>query len=153
MSPPFINVTRSFNAIRTDPSNTNTFTVTGLKPNTNYTASGRAVSLQLDMSCMEQGVTHSQPSNTVTFMTMAGGEIELIEFKYNLWSCFNHCLDPEFSATNLVNTNGKLVITWSYKHTGGAPLTSVAVACRSEEEGSGTGLASGMSCSANMYMW
>ena len=37
---------------------------------------------------------------------------------------------------------------WSF--TGGAPLTSVAVTCRSEEEGSGSGLASDMSCSANM---
>ena len=58
-------------------------------------------------------------------------------------------LDPGFSAiTNLANTNGKLVVTWSF--TGGAPLTSVAVTCRSEEEGSGSGLASDMSCSANM---
>ena len=74
MSPPFINVTRSFNAISTDPSYTNTFTVTGLKPNTSYTASVRAVSPQLDMSCIEQGVARIQPSNTVAFMTMAGGE-------------------------------------------------------------------------------
>ena len=49
-----------------------------------------------------------------------------------------------------MNTNGKLVVTWSFKHTGGAPLTSVAVSCRSdEEEGSDNGLASDMSCSAN----
>ena len=81
MSPPFINVTISFNAISTDPSYTNTFTVTGLKPNTSYTASVRAVSPQLDMSCMEQGVAHSQPSNTVAFMTMAGGE--KLTFKIN----------------------------------------------------------------------
>ena len=74
MSLPFINVTRSFNAITTDPSYTNTFTVTGLKPNTSYTASVRAVSPQLDMSCIEQGVAHSRASNTVAFMTMAGGE-------------------------------------------------------------------------------
>ena len=26
------------------------------------------------MSCMEQGVAYSQPSDTVAFMTMAGGE-------------------------------------------------------------------------------
>ena len=74
MSSPFINVNRTFNAISTDPSFNNTFTVTGLKPNTNYTASVRAVSPQLDMSCMEQGVAHSQSSDTVAFMTMAGGE-------------------------------------------------------------------------------
>ena len=49
-----------------------------------------------------------------------------------------------------MSTNGKLVVTWSVKHTSGTPLTSVAVACRSEEEGSGSGLASDMSCSANM---
>ena len=42
------------------------------------------------------------------------------------------------------------MVTWSFNHTGGAPLTSVAVSCRSEEEGSGSGLASDMSCSANM---
>ena len=42
------------------------------------------------------------------------------------------------------------MVTWSVNHTGGAPLTSVTVACRSEEEGSGSGLASDMSCSANM---
>ena len=40
------------------------------------------------------------------------------------------------------------MITWSL--TGGAPLTSVAVTCRSEEEGSGSGLASDMSCSTDM---
>ena len=151
MNPPFINVTRSFNAISTDPSYTNTFTVTGLKPNTSYTASVRAVSPQLDMSCMEQGVVHSQPSNIVAFMTMTRGERESY-WSLNLWSYFSsfyHCLDPEFSATNLVNTNGKLVVTWSFKHTGGAPLTSVAMSCRSEEEGSGSGLASDMSCSTD----
>ena len=49
-------------------------------------------------------------------------------------------------STNLENTNGKLVVTWSFKHTGGAPLTSVVVTCRSEEEDSGSGLASDMSC-------
>ena len=74
MSPPFTNVNRTFNAISTDPSYTNTLTVTGLKPNTNYTASVRAVSPQLDMFCMEQGVAYSQPSDTVSFRTMAGGE-------------------------------------------------------------------------------
>ena len=63
---------------------------------------------------------------------------------------FYHCLDPEFSATNLVNTDGKLMVTWSFKHTGGSPLTSVAVTCRSEEEGNGSRLASDMSCSGNM---
>ena len=84
MSPPFINVNRTFNAIGTDPSYTNTFTVTGLKPNTNYTVSVRAVSPQLDMSCMEQGVAHSQP-NTVAFMTMAGGE--RVTGSLNFWSC------------------------------------------------------------------
>ena len=47
MSPSGINVNRTFNAISTDPSYTNTFTVTGLKPNTNYTVSVRAVSPQL----------------------------------------------------------------------------------------------------------
>ena len=61
-----------------------------------------------------------------------------------------YSLVPEFLATNLVSTNGKLVVTWSFRHTGGAPLTSVAVSCHSEEEGSGSGLASNMSCSANM---
>ena len=74
MSASFTNVNRTFNAISADPSYTNTFTVTGLKPNTNYTVSVRAVSPQLDMSCMEQGVAYSQPSDTVSFMTMAGGE-------------------------------------------------------------------------------
>ena len=75
MSPPLVlNVFTPLITISTDPSYTNTFTVTGLKPNTSYTASVRAVSPQLDMSCMEQGVAHSQPSNTVAFMTMAGGE-------------------------------------------------------------------------------
>ena len=49
-----------------------------------------------------------------------------------------------------MSTNGKLVVTWNFRHTGGALLTSVAVACRSEEEGSDSGLASDMSCSANM---
>ena len=42
------------------------------------------------------------------------------------------------------------MVTWNFKHTGGAPLTNVAVTCRSEEEGSGSGLASDMSCSGNM---
>ena len=74
MSPLGINVNRTFNAISTDPSFNNIFTVTGLKPNTNYTVSVRAVSPQLDMSCMEQGVAYSQPSYTVALMTTAGGE-------------------------------------------------------------------------------
>ena len=59
-------------------------------------------------------------------------------------TCEIYFLDPEFVSTNLENTNGKLVVTWSFKHTGGAPLTGVVVRCRSEEEGSG--LASDMSC-------
>ena len=149
MSPPFINVTRSFNAISTDPSLTNTFTVTGLKPNTNYTASVRAVSAQLDMSCVEQGIAHGQPSNTVAFTTrtMAGGE--KVTFIIII-SILEYSLVPEFLATDLLSIFGKLVVTWSVNHTGGAPLTSVAVSCRSEEEGSGSGLASDMSCSANM---
>ena len=61
--------------------------------------------------------------------------------KFLLKSILEYSLVPEFLATNLVNTNGKLLVTWSVNHTGGAPLTSVAVACRSEEEGSGSGLA------------
>ena len=67
-----------------------------------------------------------------------------------LISILEHSLVPEFLVTKLVSINGKLVATWSVNHTGGTPLTSVAVACRSEEEGIGSGLASGMSCSANM---
>ena len=64
---------------------------------------------------------------------------------------FEYSLDPEFASTNLENTNGKLMVTWSFKHTGGAPLTSVVVTCRSEEEeGSGSGLASDMSCGTDM---
>ena len=74
MSPPFTNVNRTSNAISTDPSFNNTFSVIGLKPITNYTVSVRAVSPQFNMSCMEQGVAYSQPSDTVAFMTMAGGE-------------------------------------------------------------------------------
>ena len=85
MSPPFINVNRTFNALSIDPSCINTLTVTGLNPNTNYTVSVRAVSPQLDMSCMEQGVAHSQPSNTEAFMTMAGGE--RVTGSFNFWSC------------------------------------------------------------------
>ena len=76
MTPPFINVSRTVSAANsTDPSYINTFTVTGLKPNTNYTASVRAVSPQLDMSCMEQGVDlHGPLCNEVSFMTQLGGE-------------------------------------------------------------------------------
>ena len=74
MTPPFINVSRTVTATSTDPSYINTFTVTGLKPNTNYTASVRAVSSLLDMSCMEQGVDLPGPlSNEVSFMTQLGG--------------------------------------------------------------------------------
>ena len=48
--------------------------MTGLKLNTNYTASVRAVSSLLDMSCMEQGVDLPGPlSNEVSFMTQLGG--------------------------------------------------------------------------------
>ena len=61
---------------------------------------------------------------------------------------FEYSLVPRFSATNLENTNGKLVVTWSIKHTGGASLTDVAVTCHSEENSSR--LASNMSCSGNM---
>ena len=145
MSPPF---TRTFNAISIDPSFNNTFTVTGLKPITNYTVSVRTVSPQLDMSCMEQGVAYSQPSDTVSFMTMAGGERGKLYCSINTSEIYS--LDPEFVSTNLENTNGKLVVTWSFKHTGGAPLTSVVVTCRSEEKCSGSGLASDMSCGTNM---
>ena len=75
MSPPFINVSRTVTATSTDPSYINTFTVTGLKPNTNYTASVRAVSSLLEMSCMEQGVDLPGPiSNEVSFLTQLGGE-------------------------------------------------------------------------------
>ena len=75
MTPPFINVSRTVTATSTDPSYINTFTVTGLKPNTNYTASVRAVSSLLDMSCMEQSVDLPGPiSNEVSFMTQLGGK-------------------------------------------------------------------------------
>ena len=75
MTPPNINISRTVTATSTDPSYINTFTVTGLKPNTNYTASVRAVSSLFDMSCMEQSVDLPGPiSNNVSFMTMLGGE-------------------------------------------------------------------------------
>ena len=75
LTSPFLNVSRTVTATSTDPSYINTFTVTGLKPNTNYTASVRAVSSLLDMSCMEQGVDQPGPiSNGVSFMTQLGGE-------------------------------------------------------------------------------
>ena len=80
MISPFINVSRTISAAAnsTDPSYINTFTVTGLKPNTNYTASVRAVSSLLDMSCMEQGVDLPSPiSNEVSFMTQLGGEYKI----------------------------------------------------------------------------
>ena len=48
-------------------------------------------------------------------------------------------------STNLENANGKLVVTWSFEHTGGAPLTSVVATCDS-----GNGLASDMSCGTDM---
>ena len=80
MTPPNINISRTVTATSTDPSYINTFTVTGLKPNTNYTASVRAVSSSLlDMSCMEQGVGLPGPiSNEVSFMTQLGGEYNKI---------------------------------------------------------------------------
>ena len=79
MTSPFINVNRTVTATSTDPSYINTFTVTGLKPNTNYTASVRAVSSLLDVSCMEQGVDLPGPiSNEVSFMTQLGGECNII---------------------------------------------------------------------------
>ena len=84
-TPPFINISRTVTATSTDPSYINTFTVTGLKPNTNYTASVRAVSSLLDMSCMEQGVDLPGPiSNEVSFMTMLGGECKYV----TLCCCF-----------------------------------------------------------------
>ena len=78
-TPPFINVSRTVTATSTDPSYINTFTVTGLKPNTNYTASVRAVSSLLDMSCMEQSVDQPGPlSNGVSFVTKLGGKFQII---------------------------------------------------------------------------
>ena len=78
MTPPFINISRTVTATSTDPSHINTFTVTGLKPNTNYNASVRTVSSLLDVSCMEQGVDQSGPiGNEVSFMTQLGGKFQL----------------------------------------------------------------------------
>ena len=71
MTPPFINVSRTVTATSTDPSYINTFTVTGLKPNTNYTASVRAVSSLLDVSGMPN--LPGPLSNEVSFVTMLGG--------------------------------------------------------------------------------
>ena len=67
----------------------NTLTVTGLKPNTNYTASVRAVFPQLDMFCMEQGVAYSQHSDNGR---RQDGSIILSHVRF---------LDPEFVSTNL----------------------------------------------------
>ena len=75
MTSPFINISRTVSATSIDPSYINNFTVTGLKPNTKYTASVRAVSSLLDVSCMELGVDLPGPiSNEVPFMTQLGGE-------------------------------------------------------------------------------
>ena len=71
MTPPFINISRAVTATSTDPSYINTFTVTGLKPNTNYTASVRAVSSLLDVSGMPN--LPGPLSNEVSFVTMLGG--------------------------------------------------------------------------------
>ena len=60
------------------------------------------------------------------------------------------CVEPEFAFTRLENVNGKLNVTYGFKHTGGVPLTRLVVLCRSETEGSGSGLASDMICSGNM---
>ena len=76
MTPPFINVSRTVTATSTDPSYINTFTVTGLKPNTklntNYTASVRAVSSLIDVSGMPN-LPGSLSNAEVSFVTMLGG--------------------------------------------------------------------------------
>ena len=59
-------------------------------------------------------------------------------------------VEPEFAFTRLGNVNGKLNVTYGFKHTGGVPLTKLVVRCRCEEEGSGSGLASDMSCGTDM---
>ena len=75
MTSPFISVSRTVAANSTDPSYINTFTVTGLKPSTNYTANVHAVSSLLDVSCLEQGVDlPGSISNEVPFMTQLGGK-------------------------------------------------------------------------------
>ena len=92
MTPPFINVSRTVAATSTDPSYINTFTVTGLKPNTNYTASVRAVSSLLDVSCMEQGVDLPGPiSNEVSFITMLGGECNHVTLLFKASSQYDAC--------------------------------------------------------------
>ena len=59
-------------------------------------------------------------------------------------------VEPKFAFARLENVNGKLSVTYGFKHTGGVPLTRLVVSCRSEEEGSDSGLASDMICSADM---
>ena len=86
MTSPSINVSRTVTATSTDPSYINTFTVTGLKPNTNYTASVRAVSSMLNMSCMEQSVDLPGPlSNEVPFAAKQGGEFQtMLKFQQKI---------------------------------------------------------------------
>ena len=49
----------------------------------------------------------------------------------------------------LENFDGKLNVRYSFKYTGGVPLTGVAVVCSSVEEGSGDGLTYDVSCGTN----
>ena len=55
--------------------------------------------------------------------------------------------EPEFDFVRLENVDGRLNVTWSFKHTGGVDLLSVVVACSSVEEGSGDDLT--MNCGSN----
>ena len=59
--------------------------------------------------------------------------------------------EPKFEFARLENIGGKLNVTYSFKHTGGVPLTGVAVVCSSVEEDSGDGLTHAMDCSTSCY--
>ena len=53
---------------------------------------------------------------------------------------FVDSIDPKFTGSSVQNIAGKLNVTWSFRHTGGAPLTRVMVSCVStNEEGSNDG--------------
>ena len=153
MTHPFISVSRTVTATSTDPSYINTFTVTGLKPNTNYTARVRAVSSLLDVSGMPEQALDLL-SNEVSFVTTLGGECSIyvdflvaVFFKTDLFIY----VDPKFSSASVENIAGKLNVTWRFRHTGGAPLTRVMVSCVStdEDDRGDSGLTGTINCTGN----
>ena len=109
-----------------DSDYTNTYTVTGLQPVTDYT-----ITVTVLVVRERVGTVTSDKSEEVLFNTTTGGISDILLFLI-IVLLLVLLIAPKLQSGLLQNVNGLLVISWELVHNGGIKLDNVTILCNND---------------------